>query len=116
MNVSGVVVNVVPAAFQALLRTLSDSPLCDVHMTDESHRIVVTIEGEDAAEESQKLNQIQSMAHVISADLVYSYSEDELDQLRANVDARSDEVPAFLNDDSVRAEDISYGGRVAGSK
>ena len=108
MNISGVVVTVIPADFKRALSLLEASPVCDVHMTDDSHRIVVTLEGSDSSEEAPKLRTLQTMDYVISAEMVYSYAEEELSELRDAVEAG--EVPAVLTDDEIRAEDIRYGG------
>ena len=41
--------------------------------------------------------------------MMYSYSEDELDELKTKLE-NTDKIPDWLNDDNVRAEDIKYHG------
>lgn len=110
MNISGVVVTVSSSVFADVLESLEQSDLCEVHLTDNSHRIVITLEGETVSEEMTKLKRIQAMDHVISAEMVYSYAEEELEQLREGVDAQIGQVPQVLEDDSADASDIHYGG------
>lgn len=60
-------------------------------------------------EEILKLKKIQAIDHVISAEMMYSYSEDELDELKDKVE-KDNSVPEWLNDENVKAEDIQYKG------
>lgn len=78
-------------------------------MYDDRGRIIITIEGEGVEQEIAKLRSIQQAEHVISAEMMYAYSEDELDALKTNVE-NSGSHPAWLNDESIRAEDIRYHG------
>jgi nitrate reductase NapD len=55
------------------------------------------------------LNQLKRIEHIIAADMVYSYSEDELDELRTNID-NEQKIPDWLNDPEARAENIKYNG------
>lgn len=111
MNVSGIVVQTKPEFLESVIEDLKASGLCEYHFNDEKGRIIVTIEGETVGEETQKLKALQTLEHVIAADMQYSYSEEELDREREKFeDVNLNPVPAMLNDDSVRAEDISYAG------
>ena len=112
MNISGIVVSVSPEYFSEVLKNLEDSPICDVHFNNESTTIIVTLEGEGVGEETEKLREIQSMDHIISAEMSYSYSEDELDKLRQNVEMNQGTVPEFLKDDDAGAEEANYGGDI----
>jgi len=81
MNVSSLVVKVLPGKMEAALAALSGSELCDVHFHDrQKGTIVVTIEGRDTGEEMERMKAIEKLPHVLGAALVYSYSEEELDQ------------------------------------
>ena len=60
-------------------------------------------------EEIGKLRKIQQMPGVISAEMMFAYSEEELDALKSRVEANQ-HMPKWLNDENVRAEDIRYHG------
>lgn len=96
MNVSGLVVKTSPEHLEAVIGRLRASGVCEVFFHDASGRIVVTIEGKDVSEEMRKLKEIQALEHVASADLVYSYSEQEvMDDIR-KINQISDPVPEAL--------------------
>ncbi|MFA5353022.1 MAG: chaperone NapD [Thermodesulfovibrionales bacterium] len=78
MNISGVVVMTSPERVDDVLKALIASGICEIHFHDTEGRIVVTIEGEDIAEEMERMKEIQGIPHVISASLAYSYAEDEI--------------------------------------
>jgi len=77
-------------------------------MHDET-KIIVTIEGEGISEEIVKLKKIQKMDHVISADMMYSYSEDELDREKDKIE-KSGDINDWLNDNRQEAGLINYAG------
>jgi nitrate reductase NapD len=112
MNISSIVVNVSPDYFDEVLDNLENSPLCDVHFNDKLKTIIITLEGTGVAQETEKLRKIQEMEHIISAEMSYSYSEDELEKLRKNVELGQGTVPDFLNDENATAEDANYGGDI----
>jgi len=109
MNISGILVQAKAENVEIVVKRLEESGICDVYTHDNLGRIVVTIEGEGIDEEIEKLNQLQTIEGVITADMHYSYSEDELSKAREEF-ALGDEVPEMLNDDSLKAQDISYHG------
>jgi len=111
MNISSVVVRCKPEDLNEVLQSLEDSGMCDVYFYDESGKIVVVIEAEDVKEEVFKMKAIQSLPKVLSAELVFSYS-DEWAKAKEYLDKNADRVPEILNDDKVKAEDIKYQGRV----
>jgi nitrate reductase NapD len=112
MNISSIVVNVSPDYFDVVLDNLENSPLCDVHFNDSLKTIIITLEGAGVAQETEKLRKIQEMEHIISAEMSYSYSEDELEKLRKNVELGQGTVPEFLKDENAKAEDANYGGDI----
>jgi nitrate reductase NapD len=109
MNISGILVQTKPEHIKSVIEMIESSDFCEFHLNDEKGRIVVTIEGENAEEEMNKLNQLKRIEHIIAADMVYSYSEDELDELRTNID-NEQKIPDWLNDPEARAENIKYNG------
>lgn len=109
MNISGIVVKTTPNFLQEVLDSLRQSGICDVHFHDESGRIIVTIEGEGIGEETAKLKKLQEIPHVVAADMVYSYSEEELEAARKEFEM-VDVVPEVLKREDLKAEEITYGG------
>ncbi len=112
MNISSVVVQVMPKYVDEVVEALKKSEYCDYHLHDkEKGKIIITIEGEGVAEEIDKLKHIQMIPHVISAEMMMSYSEEELERERDKIE-KQNPVPEILNKDDVKAEDIVYGGDV----
>ncbi len=110
MNISSIVVQVLPKYVDDVLEVLQNAEFCDYHFHDKNlGKIIVTVEGESVDDEIRNLKLVQSVQHVIAADMMMSYSEDELDaEIKKLEDA--DPVPPMLNDDTLRAEDIVYNG------
>ena len=110
MNVSSIVVQALPKYIDEVVEELKKSDLCDYHLHDkEKGKIIITIEGKDVSEEIGKLKKIQTFPHVISAEMMMSYSEDELEREKEKIEMK-DPVPAMLNDPNIKAEDIVYQG------
>ncbi len=107
MTLSSIVVQTKPNTLNSVIENLKKSELCEYHLHDEKGRIIITVEGENVEEEISKLQEIQAFPDVISAEMVYSYDEEELDKLRENLD---DKIPEWLNDADAKAEDIVYHG------
>ncbi len=79
MNISSIVVKTLPEHLDAVKAGLVDSGLCDIHFSDELGRIVITVEGDDDADETGKLKAIQQIPHVASANFSFSYTDGETD-------------------------------------
>ncbi len=110
MNISSIVVQVLPKYVDEVLEVLQNAEFCDYHFHDKNlGKIIVTVEGESVDDEIRNLKIVQSVQHVIAADMMMSYSEDELDAEIKKLE-EADPVPAMLNDDTLRAEDIVYNG------
>lgn len=110
MNISSIVIQTKPSYVKEVVEVCQKSDFCDYHFCDEEKgKIVVTIEGENIDEEMGKLKKIQAIPHVICADMMMAYSEEELDAEREKLDA-SGSVPTILNDETVKLEDIVYRG------
>lgn len=110
MNISSIVVQVLPKDYDKLTELLKESEICDYHFGDKDKgKIIITIEGKDVGEEIEKLVQIQQMPRVIAADMMQTYQEDmlneEIDKLNSE-----DAVPAILNDGMIDAKDVVYHG------
>lgn len=111
MNISGVVVRTKPEHLQEVVESLENSGVCDVHFYDEKGRIVVTIEAQSTDEEVFKMKVIQSLEHVLSADLVYAYSEEELEKAREELVMEKGKIPRIIEED-IPAEKIKYYGHI----
>jgi len=110
MNISSIVVQVRQEHIDEVVEALKAADFCDYHFHDKSiGKIIVTVEGEGISEEIAKVKQIQAIPHVITADMMMAYSEDELEAERSKLEMGPN-VPAMLNDDSIRAEEIVYNG------
>ena len=110
MNVSGIIVKTVPKFLDEVLASLKAYEPCDYHMHDELGRIIVTVEGKDAAEEMKRLKEIQEIPHVVAADMHYTYSEDELDADRDKLDMQGTSMPTWLNDSDAQINEMHYNG------
>lgn len=97
MNVSSIVVKTAPEYLDDVMDALKTGGLSEVHFHDKTGRIIVTVEGEDAGEEVLKMREIMNLPHVLSAELAYSYSENELDRAREEIDKSVSAVPEALN-------------------
>jgi len=109
MNISSCVIRCNPENLEAVKKRVEGSGVCDIHIVDEKGYLIVTIEGEGIEEEVKKLKTLQFLEGVLSADMVYSYSEDELEEARENFEKIENPVPEILEKD-VRAEEIVYHG------
>ncbi len=108
MNISGVVIRVLPEHEDELVAIAQASDLCEYHL-NENGKIVVTIEGDDVVDDMRIMNEIRKFPHVLSAEMAYSYCEEELDEERDKL-LNNEELPSWLNNEEARVEDISYHG------
>lgn len=112
MNISGVVVQATQTHFDQVKEALRASGVCEIHFEEkEKGKIVVTIEGEGVEEEIRKLGIIRKIPHVLAADMVHSYSGEELEQNMARLE-REGAVPQILDADDLKPGQIHYGGDV----
>lgn len=109
MNVSSIVVLTAPQYTDGVVEDLKNCGLCDYHLHDELGRIIITIEGKDVKEEMDKLRIIETMPHVIAANMQMSYTEDELESQRESLQM-SAAIPEVLAREDIKLEDIVYNG------
>jgi len=108
MNISSIIVKTRPEHYDAVWANLQESELCDIHFGEkEKGIIIITIEGECVEEEIEKLNQIENMPFIISADMHMSYCEEELEKMKENIDLNK--TVEELNTDR-KAEEVTYFG------
>ena len=112
VNISSIVIQAKPEYVEEIIALCQKSDFCEYHFHDtQKGKIIVTVEGENIDEEMAKMKKIESLPHVICADMMMAYSENELDEERAKLE-RTPAVPAMLNDDTLKAEDIVYRGNL----
>ena len=109
MNISSIVVQTVPKFLDDVVASLKACEACDYHLHDEKGRIIITIEGESVSDELAKMKIIESIPHIVSAEMQMAYSEDELDR-HMEVLNEADLVPKMLHDDSMDVDNIVYRG------
>jgi periplasmic nitrate reductase NapD len=108
MNISSVVVKTKKENLEAVMQAIKECDFCEYHLHNEKGLIVVTIEGEGVEEEIRSLKQLKAIPNVISAEMIYSYAEDELEAERSKL--LKSGVPEWLNDPEITADNINYGG------
>jgi len=114
VNLSSIVIQTRPEHLDQVLEAVKNSGYCEYHLHDEKGRIIVTIEGKDTEEEIVKLKNIQQIPFVVSAEMAFSYSEDELESERNRLEKSGDNIPEWLNDPEATTKDIRYGGDLKG--
>jgi nitrate reductase NapD len=110
MNISSIVVNVLPEHSNKVIELLEEGDFCEFHLYEDG-KIIVTIEGEDVSEEIRKLRLIEQTPNIISASMVYAFCEDELEAEKKKLNSFAD-FPEWLNDDKIEAKDIKYNGNL----
>lgn len=110
MNISSLIVMAAETAAESVINEIKSIGGCDVPMSENS-MLIVSIEGENIESESGKMKQIENIDDVISAKLVYSYSEDELDAEKQKIELSGD-FPEWLNKENIDVRDIPYSGRL----
>ena len=109
MNISSIVVQVLPKNYDTLKEELEASGICDYHFGDkEKGKMIITIDGTGVEEEIKKLVQIQQTKGVLAADMMQTYQEELEGAIKELEEA--DVVPDMLNMDSVDVRDIIYNG------
>ena len=109
MNISSIVVQVLPENYDEVKESLEASGMCEYHFGEkEKGKMIVTIEGSGVDEEIKKLVSIQETKGVLAADMMQTYQE-ELESAIKELE-EADVVPDMLNMDSVDVRDIIYNG------
>lgn len=105
MNISGILVVVLPEHTRATIDRLQALPGIEVHHTDAATgRIVITQEAESITAEVDGLKRIRTLPDIILAEMSYHNFEEDAELLEAIPDELGDQeldpdnVPARLND------------------
>ena len=78
MNVTSVIVRTKPENLESVMVGIRAMDGCDIHFNDEAGRIVVTIESESGSDDMPRLRDLSNLPNVISAGVVYTFSDDGL--------------------------------------
>ena len=112
MNISSIIVKTLPKNFDEVMGHLKDSNICDIHFNDkEKGIIIVTIEGKNVEEEIEKVRMLEALPKVISADMHMSYCEEELEEMKKDIDFNK--AVEDINSDKP-IEEINYFGSLKG--
>ncbi|RRS30597.1 MAG: nitrate reductase [Epsilonproteobacteria bacterium (ex Lamellibrachia satsuma)] len=110
MNISSIVVQALPEYVDELVEFFKKADYVDYYLHDKDKgKIIVTVEGKGVEEEIKKLVKIQQLSHVIAADMMMTYQEDQLDEEIKKLEAE-DPVPAVLNETDIDVRDVVYNG------
>ncbi|MDR1554526.1 MAG: chaperone NapD [Campylobacteraceae bacterium] len=111
MNISSIIVKTSPEFINILIEKLKNTTHVDYHFHDELGNIIVTIETKDTSAQITVFNKIEKLEHVISAQMSYSYSEEELEEEINHLNSLKSSVPDVLQSD-IKAKDLKYSGDV----
>lgn len=111
MNISSLIVKTSPKEFNRVKNQIEEIDGCEVYLVDKaSSQLIVVLQAPSSSEEMSINKYIESIPGVMSANMHYTYQESEIN---AQLKAIDGGVSEFLNDDSIRAEDIAYSGSIA---
>ena len=96
MNISGVLVCTQPERTAAMRQKLESVPGVDVHHTDETGRIIITIEGADTSQDVERLKQVKALEGVLSADMIHYHFEEDDSVVPLRLLEQENAVPAEL--------------------
>lgn len=103
MNISSVIAITKPQNLEKCIELLKQIKNCEYHIHSEEGKIVLSIESESLDEEINTFKQIESTKFIVSAQMIYSYNdEDMLSNLKEDI-----AIKTLENED---ANTIKYGG------
>ncbi len=98
MNVSSIVVKTTPEHIQDVITDINAIDFCESHFNDSEGKIIVTIEGKNIDDQMNRMKKIQKIPFVYSANLSYSYCEDELTAGLDQIKDSGNQVPDDLKE------------------
>jgi len=114
MNISSIVIQCRSEFYDEVKEWCESSDICDFHFGDKDKgKIIVTIEAEDVGKEIEKLVKIQEQPHIIAADMMMTYQEDQLDEEIRRIN-EADAVPSVLNEEDIDVTKVVYNGDLKG--
>lgn len=78
MNISSIIVHTYPQEKEVMQAKLAEMPGVDVHAAMDDGRIIITVEDTPVSVPSDTLMEVQNMKGVVSAAMVYNYSDELL--------------------------------------
>ncbi len=110
MNFSSIVIQARSEYIDGIIEEINSGDFCEYYLHDKQKgKIIVVVEGESTDDEIQSVKKIEQIPNVVSATMMMSYSEEELDKEREKL-GMEDDVPQMLNDDTIEVKDIVYNG------
>jgi len=114
MNISSIVIQCRSEFYDEVKEWCESCDICDFHFGDKDKgKIIVTIEAEDVGKEIEKLVKIQEQPHIIAADMMMTYQEDQLDEEIRRIN-EADAVPPVLNEEDIDVTKVVYNGDLKG--
>ncbi|MDR2904860.1 MAG: chaperone NapD [Helicobacteraceae bacterium] len=110
MNISSIIVLVKPEDLESVSAAIDAINGAERHFTDPSGKIIATIEAPEISEEVRILGEIEQLDRVISAQMHYSYAEEELEAGREKIGV--DRGAERILSDETDISQITYGGDV----
>ena len=77
MNISGVLVQIIPDNCTAIQQQLAEISGVEVHAVQQEGSIIITIEDTPDSVPSDTLMQVQTVDGVLAASLIYNYCDDQ---------------------------------------
>ena len=84
MTISSIIVVTNPENSEKVILNLKNSGLCEFNYSDDTGKIIITLEGNSIADEIYKINEIKKIEGIISVEPVYSYIKNGVQRLREN--------------------------------
>ncbi len=79
MNISSILIKTRPENVEDVMQSISVFSWLDVHFSDGKGRIIVTVEGEDVSEETERIKELEQVPKIVSIDMVNHYFDEEED-------------------------------------
>jgi nitrate reductase NapD len=105
MNISGVLVTTSPDGVADLRVAIDALDWAEVHQTDGSGRLIVTLDGESTEQEIERLKALKRLPGVLFAEMIVHWFEDEAERTPP-VDPEA--ANSYLNDDEFDAGKSFY--------
>lgn len=111
MNISSIVVKTTQEDYLSVRAQIEQIEGCEIYIEDnQSQQIIVVLEAPSTQEEIAINKHLESLKGVVSANMHYTYQEDELN---AELKTNEQGICEFLNNTSIPAEQMNYAGSVA---
>lgn len=106
MNVSGIAIATQPEHIEALSGRINSLGWAEVQASDGIGRLIVMVEGDNSEQESERIEVLKGLPHVLSADMVVHYFEEEPPRTSGFAKQEQDHLPP--EEDGGRASVTSF--------